>query len=657
MQNTIKISDGQIPANLEGIVRNLPLRKTEALLPVYEAVVNSIQAIDERKDLEMADGNISVIINRGLHKNLNGEKDDTIVGFEIRDNGCGFDEINYQSFLNLHSPHKWEIGGKGIGRFTWLKVFEKVEIESVFLEKGQKFKRIITFTTKGIVGQEPVKTEEDIQTCVKLIGFKNEYRQQESAFRTTEKIAQRILEHCLSYYVGDNYPHIHTISEEVSKDLTSMFNELKNGIREENFKLANIDFKLIHVIMFNTVQDLNKSILCAHNRAVSSHKIDFLEKTSLSFAGKKCYYSAYILSDYLDENVESDRLNFRIPSIRDLDTETFPVTREMILKEVEKHSRLHLKEYTEQAEKTKKDKLNQYFLQNPHFKFVYKYYSKEILDEINPESSEEKINDVLYKYKGKAEYEKRKEVEKILKTNKREVLKQKNEEIFKQLDELQKDNLTSYVIHRKLILDLFEKSLELNDDGKYPFEREIHDIIFPRKTDSEKIDYDDHNLWLIDESLTFHSYAASDMKLKNISDSDSDNRPDVIIFSEVNENNSNICNSVSIIELKRSQTDDRDIVNQLYTYIENIQNCTIKRENGRDIKTTDSTKFFCYALCDPDDKIKQTLKRHKFKEMYNGAGYYLFHEDYNAYMEVLSYDWISVNAKQRLKIYFEKLGI
>jgi hypothetical protein len=40
-----------LKTNLEGKVRNLPHFKGEALLPVFEAVVNSIQAIEERGNL------------------------------------------------------------------------------------------------------------------------------------------------------------------------------------------------------------------------------------------------------------------------------------------------------------------------------------------------------------------------------------------------------------------------------------------------------------------------------------------------------------------------------------------------------------------------------------------------------------------------------
>ena len=61
-----------------------------------------------------------------------------------------------------------------------------------------------------------------------------------------------------------------------------------------------------------------------------------------------------------------------------------------------------------------------------------------------------------------------------------------------------------------MILDLLEKKLQLNENGKYYNESIIHDIILPRKTSTCEINYEDHNLWIIDELLTFHQYALSD---------------------------------------------------------------------------------------------------------------------------------------------------
>lgn len=77
-----------LKTNLEGKVRNLPHFKSEALLPVFEAVVNSIQAIEERGNL--SGGEIEVRVVREAPGMLRDLDESGITGFIITDNGIGF---------------------------------------------------------------------------------------------------------------------------------------------------------------------------------------------------------------------------------------------------------------------------------------------------------------------------------------------------------------------------------------------------------------------------------------------------------------------------------------------------------------------------------------------------------------------------------------
>jgi hypothetical protein len=62
MSNTLE-NTNTMPANLSGRLRNTPLPYTSGLLPLFEAVVNSIHAIEEA-ELAMDDGRISITILR-----------------------------------------------------------------------------------------------------------------------------------------------------------------------------------------------------------------------------------------------------------------------------------------------------------------------------------------------------------------------------------------------------------------------------------------------------------------------------------------------------------------------------------------------------------------------------------------------------------------
>ena len=122
--------------DLAGRVKNFNLPKKKPLIPLFEAIVNSIYAIEERQEKENFDGYIKVEIIRepqavvqidGIDSSIN-----DIIGFNVTDNGIGLDENNMRSFLQSDSTYRAEKGGKGVGRFAWLKAFEQTEIESVF---------------------------------------------------------------------------------------------------------------------------------------------------------------------------------------------------------------------------------------------------------------------------------------------------------------------------------------------------------------------------------------------------------------------------------------------------------------------------------------------------------------------------------------------
>ena len=121
--------------SVRGRVNNIALPVTKALLPVFEAVINSIQACSSKPSCD-----IELQILRNLSQPpLSGEADflPEITSFIIKDNGCGFTSDNFNSFNKSDSISKAEIGGKGIGRFLWLKAFEFVNVNSVFEENNK----------------------------------------------------------------------------------------------------------------------------------------------------------------------------------------------------------------------------------------------------------------------------------------------------------------------------------------------------------------------------------------------------------------------------------------------------------------------------------------------------------------------------------------
>ncbi|PZO40864.1 MAG: hypothetical protein DCF19_11185 [Pseudanabaena frigida] len=652
-----------LKTSLTGKINNLPQFKGEALLPIFEAVVNSIQSIEERGNLD--NGKITVVINRDGQNSLPGfdSEKQKIIGFEIIDNGVGFDDTNYDSFLTSDTTHKLEKGCKGIGRFFWLKAFDHIEVSSIYYSNGTNRKRSFRFTRRnGISNAKDSTTKSKQETTVKLIGFQEEYRKQPSAYKTTEKIAQRILEHCLSYFIANKVPIIIVKDEDESISLNNLFEKISKNITTEGIELSGEKFQISHIKLYSTYNKMHNLVFCGRSREVKSFNISNLLGTSSQFDenDSKFIYSAYISSSYLDKYVSQSRIDFEIPDKLDLLTGDFPISIDEVKLETIKRSKIFLADYLSSLLVRKKEIASNYVeKKNPTLRSVL-HYCPEVYDEIDPTSSDAKVDEVLYKYKGKAEFEIRNISEKLLKTQSESVdeIKQEYKDINEKLESFQKDQLTAYILFRRMIIDLLEKKLEINkNDGKYYNENIVHDIIFPRKTSTDEINFEEHNMWLIDERLTFHSFATSDPRLCDITESESEDRPDILVFAEVDDDK--IARCVSIIELKKPQKSrfEEDPTRQLYRYVRQINACRVKTTSGRMLSVNDSTRFYCYAICDLTPPVIEYAENNNFAKLKGEFGYYTYNRLLNAHTEIIDFDKIIVDVKQRHKVFFEKLGI
>ena len=153
--------------DVAGRVKNTPLAASKPLLPLYEAVVNSIQAIQEAKE---QNGRIGITIVRD-NNHLLKDSEPTIgeiIGFEVHDNGIGFNDQNYHAFETSDTTYKANRGGKGIGRFLWLVAFDRVEVVSHFKCDGKIQCRRFDFVPAGD-GIKDMKVEDSTESYLPLM--------------------------------------------------------------------------------------------------------------------------------------------------------------------------------------------------------------------------------------------------------------------------------------------------------------------------------------------------------------------------------------------------------------------------------------------------------------------------------------------------------
>lgn len=431
--------------------------------------------------------------------------------------------------------------------------------------------------------------------------------------------------------------------------------------------------------MFDSSETSNHKIFyCANSRAVFNEtlknitQLANLESKIIDKAtGEKFYYVVYLSGNYLNEKVDYIRDNFDI--IKHLDNPpknilTFDEIRNKISGSIKKYIEPYL-----EVVKTEKRRYIENVITNkiPQYHYLLQE-NDDFFDDISPSIKETNLVDkIRLKHFHKKEILDQK-YRALLIEKKKYGLKETaeyQERLKKFKDELLAINsadLSEYILHRKIIIDLFETYLGWKNDKSYYKEDAIHDLIYPKGFSSDEVSYENHNLWIIDDRLAFQDFIASDIPLSSNKDiSIYDNkRPDIFfdnkyIFSD--DSQKTTFDSITLIEFKRplrdNYTPEENPIDQVYSYIDKIKDNELYTGKGRPVNVEDTTRFYIYIICDITSSLKKLLKKYDFKKTVDVGGYFKIHESYNAYIEIISFDKLLLDCKKRNKILFNKLGL
>ncbi len=666
-------------------VRKIKLPISKVMLPLFEAVVNSIQSIEEVKKESIKDGVIQVIINRPFEeiRLLDGGDTSPVEGFTVIDNGIGFNTQNYKSFLTADSSHKLVKGSKGVGRFLWLKAFTNVEVESYYQELGKYYHRKFNFTS----AEKPISFHEnkvidstDIKnkTTIKLKGLQGHYKIK--CPQDIEKIGLKIFEHCISYFLLENVPTIEVIDGEKSLDINKFFAEdIKKYTETKDINIGKCNFNIKSLRFYNSSTSDHRLFFCGHQRVVldedlSQYIVDLSPTRKIRDENGKLFkYLAFVSGEYLDNNVNSERTSFTISEDYDLltskefgDVSFYDL--KMAVTEVIDNT---LSPYLKQIQENKIERFKQYIRKDaPEYRPLLKYASKE-LEHLSPSLNDTQLEFQLHGLMSQFEISLKETGKQILSDpidcfEKYPEYSQKYHEFLEQYTDFGQAKLAKYVVHRKIILELFKKNLRKDDDGRFKLEKDIHEIIFPLRRTSDEINFDEQNLWIIDERLTYHRYLSSDQALDSLEDLsvNSTRRPDLLVFNNpiaLVEGEQQPYSSVVIVEFKRPMRDGysekENPVTQVYDYVRKIQSGNYEDENGRLISLANSTPFYVYIICDLTSKIKEFAENATFFPTPDLGGYFGYNTRLNTYVEIISFTKLINDAEKRNSVLFKKLHI
>jgi len=676
-----------LTTSLAGRVRNTSLPKTHALLPLFEAVVNGIQSIDARYPEDPGQGLLTVRIHRDpqdffdLGTTPSGRVPrKAITGFSVEDNGVGFTPENMASFQTLDSDYKVSIGCRGVGRLLWLKAFDRVEVRSSYYDadsvlRGRQFR----FSVEHEVEQHGAPDDSsDTGSMVVLAGFKMAY--QRSAPKMVDAVAREMFEHCIWYFLRPGgAPDIFVTDDDVTVRLRDYLDELEHSETTTTIVIKGQSFDMLNLRLKTSARNAAPRLhWCAANRVVKDESIAgkvpglfgrLKDKSSDEFT-----FVCYLMSDYLDEHVRSDRTDFDLPERLPGDTLFAEPSLDDIKKVVFEEIARTLAGPLAAAQLAAKERVHQ-FVSTKAPKFRPLINRIEALDlTIDPLIKDQDLELELHRCVQKIEAEVLAEGQAVFAEssgNKPEGYDERLAKYLETVKEFNQSDLANYVSRRRTTLDILDKLIQADEDGKYSREDSIHELLFPMRKESTDVGVDASNLWILDERLVFHDYLASDKAFKNIdiTDDQSMKRPDVLTTRVIEPDSPVLAaegkklplQSIVVVELKRPMRNDategKNPIEQCLDYVARVRAGAAKTATGRPIPSSDDPPAFCYIIADLTPTMVGRCKLSGLTMTHDGMGYFGFIEPYKAYVEVMSFDRLVNAATERNRAFFDKLGL
>ena len=633
-------------SHIKDIVSNLT-GDTKFLQPLYEAIINSLEA-----------NATHIKINLQEENNLFNDLHSEITGFSIEDNGEAFNEKNVKAFNTLWTDNKRNIGCKGSGRFTWLKVFEKISITS-FVKETQKQVNInfdLEYDRK--VEEIPAKVNEN-KTIINFSKVNNEFCYYNSKKKLVDKreiadpniIKNKIINYLLiklflmkkdkkDFRIDISCKHttVSIIPDDIpnllKKDFT-IFSDINDV--EYNFQI----YYLVKKDLLNS----KKMYFCANYRSTKE-----IDDDSLGFScplPNKDSFIMLLCSEYFEGKDNDSRSEFDKLSNVKTANDDVPLLISDITKEAKKQMQLILKELYPELTDLNNKAVIEAIEEAPYLANFIKEDTELI------KSPKSLITNAVKKFN-----------ESKVKFQKQfcEALESKNITSEKFIDAVEKINIIAaaelgeYILYRENIIKALEQAL-VNYDSKEKF---VHDILMPMKTSSISEDSNKHllsNLWLIDDKFMTYSYAASDLTVKKIGDEIEQrndtkykitHRPDLTIFF----NRKGINKDAIMVEFKGPHA-DIDEKNKSLTELPDDIN--IVRKNIDGIGT-----IWSYIITTLDaDFVSSIENSENFTELFScdseTKAYYRYLKKNNAHIYIIDIKSIVSDSFARNKTFLDIL--
>ncbi len=679
-----------------GVLHDIKKSKI-ALQPIFECFTNALEAIKIKQKSEANHkGEIQIKINTT-------ETTDQIAelnSISITDNGIGFNDEEFKRFNTFKLTNKG-FKNLGSGRIQYVHNFDTTKIKSIFEQDGEFLEREFAVSKRedflkqnAIVKHRFCKQSTDKETRTTVIfstllensGIYNDLNE----ITLKEKILERYIHYfCynktklpeikIEFYVQSVLKGESTISHsdipniDKSKTIPLQYSIKTNtGVEKIN---KTEDFTIDAFKISKNLLKENKLNLVSKGEVIEESDIK-LQSLAVGDIVKGNKYLFLISSNYIDSRDTNLRGVLNIPTKDSFEKDIFANQEDILVEDIQEELNISINTMYPEIEEVKQKhhdgfaKLKEMFLLDDET-------AKNISVTIN--DSESKILEKFYEAEAKKtaslDASIKESVDKVenLDTNKstyQEDLKKAVDELVKTIPLQNKRTLTHYVARRKLVLELFQKILnnettKLKSGGRID-EDVLHNLIFQQSSNDPM----NSDLWLVNEEYIYFKGVSEGLLgqieldgskiLKEVLTEEEQEyrmkqggdarlkRTDILLFpSEA---------KCIIIELKAPDENVSEHLNQINRYASLINNLSID--------TFKFNTFYGYLIgesIDPDDVIDND------SDFINASNLgYIFRPykrivgkfgrvDGSLYTEIIKYSTLLERAKQRNKIFIDKL--
>jgi len=647
-----------------------PSRTSEALQPLFEAISNSIQSTQAKfRSKVHKSARIVVTVETGRKQ--------TPVRILVEDNGVGLDRDNYEAFVTTDTDNKIAIGGKGVGRLLWLDCFESIRVESNYKEGAVMRHRSFDFRLsaddqiQNYADKKAGPAVKETGAAISFSGLRSNGYREKFPGRATY-VFQHLTSHFLPIFIGQRSPQI-TVH---CGDETRHYPEAINAIihRREDLVLPEIEeYGELSLILMECDKIASADLVgshfvhfIAHDRTVHSQRIDGRLGLKYFGADGDRVFHACIFGDFLNRSVNQERTRFTFE-----DAVIESIVNDVCMEHIDGF----LAEPLSILRNSQRAIVSEIVETYPSVAFGE---VDELQDYI---PAGELTDDAIFGHLSRQRFRRdQKQAEKIKSVLERlredgvndETLTKALSEASSAIGLEEQKSLAEYVVRRKVVLDFVEVLLEKvkNDTKGTSYQREdiLHTFICPMqiatvgRKGAKNVMPASHDLWIVDERLTFAQYFSSDVPFEDLSAAfKSKDRADVLIFDNVHSlRQSESAARVLLVEFKKpGRTEYRNDENpqqQVERYIKQLLAGGLTDVKGRPIKINKEVAFYAFIVADIVGKMDDWT--FSWRRTPDGRGrIYQPGDGFNGVIELIGWDALLHDARERNKAFFERMGL